>query len=210
MKKLLCNLHLSGVMEIGDHFKNGRILSHTIKGIMLPVILLIMSSYLVMGQSNAPIIGYDKVTWGATIQEVQKFYPNITEKNLYDTGHHSLEISQMERGCSCIRVFNEIIGSNGIKSRTFYFFQDKLYRVHVRYDINLEFSLRDKLISVYGKNQAEEDNIVYQREYSKNLIVFMVTRMTDCLVMYFDNGTSDGINDVYNKKREKEREAIKL
>jgi len=46
------------------------------------VISFLFFSLNVFSQSNSPIIGYDKVAWGASIQTVTQAYPTI-KKNIF-------------------------------------------------------------------------------------------------------------------------------
>ena len=169
-------------MESGNHFKNGaNSISHTSKGILVLAILLIMSSYFVMGQSNTPIIGYDKVTWGVTIQKVKQFYPNM---------HLDIEIDNSRK------IFEENVEANGITSREFYFYQDKLFGVSVYYDIDLKETLLNKIKSIYGKfdekyfnDNGDEIRII---NYSKNLIIKVSIDEDEIDVFYYDP-------TVYNK-----------
>ncbi|HOR40964.1 MAG TPA: DUF6056 family protein [Paludibacteraceae bacterium] len=121
-------------------------------------------------KSKDPIIGYDKVTWGTTIQEVKQLYPDIVEK-------------KEKNG---VRRFSEKLYDNGMQYRYFYFFQDKLYQVAVDYDVNLKHSLVDKLTSIYGKFESGLD--YYERYYNKHLTIY---------VFVYDNPSDSYINVSY-------------
>jgi len=137
------------------------------------------------GQSNTPIIGYDRVAWGASIEEVRKHYPNIREVNIPDFFAHSNSLG--------VRSFIQSqVNIGGINSRKFYFFQDKLYRVDVNYGRGfigemlekyneLEYSmgeaLHNSLVFVYGRFDSEVDNSpgrgtrTFIRNYHRNLTI---------------------------------------
>ena len=136
-------------------------------------------------KSNKPINGYDKVTWGATIQEVMQFYPDIVEK-------------KNENG---IKLFSERIYKDGMQSRYFYFFQDKLYKVSVDYDANLEHPLIDKLTSIYGK--FENFGFYYSRNYNKRLSI-SICRVSDFVSVTYKDPT---VEEQIDKMKE---DAIKL
>jgi len=109
-------------------------------------ILLYLNSKSLFGQSSSPIIGYDKVVWGATIQTVQQNYSAIKEFS-YNNSFG-------------IRIFSEDVDIGGIKSRVFYFYQGKLYAVEVFYiklykeDAEI---LYNKIVSVYGRFNEYKD-----------------------------------------------------
>ena len=186
MKKLLCVLNLSGAMETRD-FKNGaNQKSHTIKEVILSGILLIMSSYFVMGQSNTPIIGYDKVAWSTTLQKVQEFYPNMKE-----TG------GKPELGT---KYFKEEVYSDDMMLRYFDFFQDKLCAASVQYYRHLKEPLIAKLISIYGKFDEfkilENDAEHRIRRYNKNLTIEVVSGDGGNAVIYFDPTVKEKIEKI--------------
>lgn len=104
-------------------------------------------------KSDKPLIGYDEVSWGTTIDEVKQFYPNMKEKEKKDG----------------IRSFTEIVNKNGMQYRYFYFFQDKLYKVSLDYDANLRYPLVDKLTSIYGKFESITD--FYTNKYDEHLYI---------------------------------------
>jgi hypothetical protein len=142
-------------------------------------------------KSNDPIIGYDKVTWGATIPEVQQFYSDIVEK-------------KDENG---IKLFSEQLYSDGMQFRRFSFFQDKLYKVAVDYDINLRYPLVDKLTSIYGKFEDSFD--YYSKSYNKHLSVVIIVNdspdPSDCYVsVIYEDPT---VKEQIDKMKE---DAIKL
>jgi hypothetical protein len=198
MKKLLCVLNLSGAMETRDHFKNGaNPKNHTIKGIILAAILLIMSSYFVMGQSNTPIIGYDKVAWGATIQEVEQFYPTIIDRG------NNPETS--------ISIFKEEVNSNDMRYKYFTFFQGKLYAVDVTYDSKIKEPLIDKLISIYGnfdEFEIQETGVEHRiRRYNKNLTIEVFSGAGGNVVLYSDPIVREKIEKA---KKEKAKDDVKL
>jgi hypothetical protein len=119
-------------------------------------------------KSNTPIIGYNKVTWGASIQEVEEHYPNIKDQGIDEFGK---------------RTFREYVDSNGMIYRWFYFFQDKLYMVFVSYESHLSSALNDKLISIYGKFDSEISYYKF-KEYNENLSILLNERTHYCSVTY--------------------------
>lgn len=127
-----------------------------------------------LGKSKDPIIGYDKIAWGTTIQEVKQLYPDIVEK-------------EEKNG---VRRFVETLYDNGMQYRYFYFFQDKLYKVVVDYDVNLKHSLVDKLTSIYGKFESgfESGFDYYERHYNEHLTIY---------VFVYDNPSDSYINVLY-------------
>jgi len=165
-------------------------------------------------QSNVPIIGYDKVAWGTSIEEVQQFYPNIKEGNL---SLHSYALVPAEVSCGCVRVFYEKVGSNGMNDRTFYFIQDKLYRVHITYEQKVKDALVGKLISVFGKFDKEEiiNNGEYrERKYHENLMIMVATNTgffsDEILVIYANPNALDIIREIEKLENDKIKENLKL
>jgi len=122
-------------------------------------IILLFNSEFVFGQS--PIIGYDKVAWGASIETVKKQYPGgeVLPSGIY---------------------IQKNIGG-GIDERWFYFYQEKLFKVSVGYlrmEEELGEALYNKVVSVFGKFDKHEDTsseILFRRNffryYNRNLTV---------------------------------------
>jgi len=106
-------------------------------------------------QSKTPIIGYDIVAWGSSVDVVKKHYSDIIESKSFG----EIFIDQ--------RYFTQSdVNTGGINTREFHFFKNKLYKVEVKYydpayiipkfsDTGLSFSeaeiLYNKLVSIYGK-----------------------------------------------------------
>ena len=172
------------------------------------VVILFSNPVGLMGQS--PIIGYDKVAWGTSIQGVKQFYPTINE------------IASDEASIG-IRAFEQRGYGSGIESRRFYFFQGKLYSVIVNYgetDEQRSDAIWDKIESVYGRLSKEEvqsephqngiiENSAYIVRYATNLCVrLMLTRyieygkvrMNVVLVMYRDEQTLTLVEDARKKR----------
>jgi hypothetical protein len=96
----------------------------------------------VYAQSNDIIIGYENIVWGASIQNVQQSYRNLLER----------ESKEANIG---VREFQQNNVENGILSRVFYFFQNKLFRVTINYDtLNDVYSrariLMNNIKNIYG------------------------------------------------------------
>ena len=120
-------------------------------------------------KSDGPIIGYDKVAWGATIEEVKQIYPDMEDG----------KVDEFD-----VKRFFEDVNNNGMQDRTFYFYQDKLYGVYVAYDKNLESAILDKLTSIYGTFKRE---ISYKyNDYNKHLSIVISGHYDYCSVDYSD------------------------
>ena len=146
----------------------------TINWKSLFTVAFIFSSVSLFSQTSSPIIGYDKIAWGATIQVVSQNYPGIKE-------------IKSEEASLGIREFEQSNISGSIDSRTFYFYQGKLYRVFVSYGqiaIDVVETLADRIVSIYGKfgdidkraladsNYAGKMYLCY-RYYNKNLTIIL-------------------------------------
>jgi hypothetical protein len=94
--------------------------------------------------------GYDKVNWGATVADTLKLYPNLKLGEKAEIDPRNILTDFSEIGVKCYEEKN--VGG-GIRTRNFYFYQDKLFLVEVYYDeqsVN-SLTLRNRLESVYGK-----------------------------------------------------------
>jgi len=127
-------------------------------------------------QNNPPIIGYDKVQWGSSIQTVTQAYPTVREETSSDAKIGIREFSQSNVG-------------NGIDTRIFQFFNNKLYKVSVFYEeqrdpMSAFLALAERLVGVYGKfdyqdtSQKPSGNNVLKfvdfiRYHNKNLTIFL-------------------------------------
>jgi len=91
-----------------------------------------------------PKYGYDKVSWGAGVDEVKKHYTGMVNTSDEDS-------------LFGMRKFSQTVGSGGIVKREFYFYQGGLIKVTVQYDKSVEIELiRDKIKSTYGKGEYPE------------------------------------------------------
>jgi hypothetical protein len=104
--------------------------------------ILFFCQSILSAQTNNRVIGYENITWGASIQVVQQAYQNLSER----------ESKNSNIG---VREFQQNIYANGIISRVFYFFQNQLYRVTVNYDTLNNINSRagdisNNIINIYG------------------------------------------------------------
>ena len=145
---------------------------------------VVFNSEYMIGQSNSPIIGYDKVVWGATIENVRQFYPDIKEVN-----NKKIWIANSGKTApSGVRVFIQGNVSGGINKRYFSFFQDKLYAVDVDYsgiEEALGVVLYNRLISTYGRfnNEVVGTDLdsglkFFIRNYNRNLTITLSIGVT--------------------------------
>jgi len=116
-------------------------------GISLLFVICFSPTHL-FAQLNTPIIGYDKVAWGSSIQTVTQTYTGLREVNSEFASVGVREYSQKNVG-------------GGISERIFYFYQNKLYKVLVRYDnvdADMLKALLEKISSIYGRfDKSKED-----------------------------------------------------
>ena len=118
----------------------------------------VFSSVSLFSQTSSPIIGYDKVAWGASIQVVSQHYPGVKEKNSVVA---SLGVREFEQ--------RNISGS--IDIRIFYFYQGKLFGVRVLYDEmdnmdNVASALQERIRSVYGEfDDIYEETGTFRKDY---------------------------------------------
>ncbi|MCL2557419.1 MAG: hypothetical protein FWE09_02980 [Treponema sp.] len=100
----------------------------------------------VFAQQGTPIIGYDRVPWGSTVQAVTQAYPGLQEV-------------PSEEASVGVREFTQTNVGGGIASRKFYFYENKLYRVFVGYDdVNADTvrAILDRLVSIYGRFNSSD------------------------------------------------------
>jgi hypothetical protein len=131
---------------------------------------------------NTPVIGYDKFAWGATVQTITQAYSGLRE-------HNSEDVSVG------VREFTQPNVSGGISSRTFYFYENKLYRVFVSYDdvdTNTVKALIDRLSSIYGQFDDYDES----SQASGNIIGKRIS-----LYRYYNNNLRIVVNavDYYNR-----------
>jgi hypothetical protein len=143
-------------------------------GLFLIVFMLYATR--VFSQLSSPIIGYDKVPWGASVQSVAQLYPSIKEQPSDDSSVGIREFTQSNIG-------------NGIEIRYFFFFNNKLYKVAVHYEEQTDnftafMALASKLVAVYGKFDDQSSSSTpsgtdvlkftdFIRYYNNNLTVFL-------------------------------------
>ena len=130
---------------------------------------------------STPIMGYDLVTWGASVASVRRIY-NI-EQNI------PVQVSASDPNISLLR--HEII-SNTISHRIFWFHNDELYSVTVVYKdsssmlLNLQSAIKNNfgIATDYKKNGFDERFIF--GKYSPELIVTIhhVSNINYLAVMY--------------------------
>ena len=162
--------------------------------------------------TSAPdqIIGYDEVSWGATIDEVKQFYPNVGLPYYVEKADGEKLLKYYEEKADGIKIFREFVKNNVISERTFYFYQDKLYQVVVVYYESVKDDVIKKLISLYGNPKEKEK---YEKElhfYTKywnvcnNLTIETLYSLYSFNVSYYDPTVAKQIQDI-EEKRESER-----
>ena len=141
-------------------------------------ILCLCFSNFLFGQQS-PIIGYDKLEFGATIEAFQRMYPTAKE------------ISSNKNSIG-VRSFEQTNVGSGINKRIFNFYNNKFYQVQVAYTnltVNSMNGLLDRITEVYGRfNRKEEDTdfpsdmvlikteiIKFVREYRNNFHIVATT-----------------------------------
>ena len=172
---------------------------------------LLLFSLNIYSQTNSPVIGYDKVLWGASIQTVTRAYPTIRETTSLDASVGVKEYNQENVG-------------NGIEERHFFFYNNKLYKVAVTYEeqresLNAFMALASKLVDIYGKfddqsnySKPSGDNtlkfIDFIRYYNKDLTILL--RGVD-IVNRYNNVIGNYILCIYNNPNiEGDVEAAKM
>jgi hypothetical protein len=138
--------------------------------------IFLFGSVFVNAQANSgPIIGYDKLQWGASIQVFQQTYPSAREV--------SSDLSSIG-----VREFQQENIGSGIDRRMFNFFNGKLYQVAVLYeamDLNSMYALVEKIVSIYGKFDDNDDTTTssnginsrayrFYRYFNSNLTIMVV------------------------------------
>jgi len=173
--------------------------------------VFIMFSLNVYSQNNSPIIGYDKIPWGANVQTVMQVYPTINEETSLDASIGIKEYKQRNAG-------------NGIEERRFFFYNNKLFKVAVTYEeqresFNSFMALATRLVEIYGKfdNQNNYSNpsgnntlkfIDFMRYYNKDLTILL--RGVD-VVNRYNNVIANYIICIYsNPNIENDVEAAKI
>jgi hypothetical protein len=120
------------------------------KRLFITGIVFLLGLSALAAQSN-PIIGYDKVPWGASLEDVKKAYPdyNFTEE---DISQWDEDVMGAPRPIFR-HFYTEPDGR--VFRRNFFFYNDKLYRVTVSYDKTKVYesmfqSMIDVLAERYG------------------------------------------------------------
>jgi hypothetical protein len=132
--------------------------------------------------SSTPIIGYDKLVWGSTIQEFTRAYPTAREISSDNSSVGVREFEQKDVG-------------NGIVERIFYFYNNRLYRVWVYYgeqDSSSFEALLRKVVSIYGKFDDQDESSNSDRNGSIKMIDF---------VRYYNNNLTVVVRgaDIFNQ-----------
>ena len=115
----------------------------------IAVVLLLVVAVGGFGQtSKNPILGYEKLAWGASIQDTKALYQNLTER----------ESNEAYVG---VREFRQSYSTQEELTRTFYFFKEKLFKVTTAYDTLGDVNatarkLRNEMTNMYG--QATRQN----------------------------------------------------
>jgi len=108
--------------------------------------------------AQSPIIGYDQVAWGTSIEDAKQFYSTMNEIKNYQTNQG-------------VQTFEQKNVSNSIDKRTFYFFQNELYKVVVNYKY-VSVSVSDlvaKIASIYGKFDREPPKETPSYSYNNDI-----------------------------------------
>jgi len=150
------------------------------------VICFLLVSLNVFSQTKSPIIGYDKVAWGASIQAVTQVYPTIRDQTA------ELDASDKAIG---IRQFRQNNVGNGIESRFFYFFNNKLYKVVVFYeelDEDEIMAVIHKLIDIYGDyDKRDAYSKPFLDDYTNKFFDYIIHYNKDLTITYRLMGTYD-------------------
>lgn len=128
------------------------------------IVLFIGFSSLLFGQQS-PIIGYDKMEWGTTVEAFQKMYPSAKE-------------IPSEKSSIGVREFKQADVGAGISSRTFEFFNNRFYSANVSYKdltINSVNALLDRIVEIYGKFDEREEETDFPPNVPKNLTMLETT-----------------------------------
>jgi len=176
----------------------------------------------IYGQNNSsPIIGYNNMVWGTTINEFLRLYPNAKEDISGDA-----DIG--------VREFDEITNGGDIQRRRFWFYQNQLFRVMVYYgqqNEDIVNALKLRIISIYGNfdDIEEEKEIVrtpyvgyrkstlFYRYYKNDLTIFIGTNehfdsrnvlLLSSISCYYQNPII--IKITTDERRRVDREKIRL
>jgi len=144
---------------------------------------LILLFFIKVLYSQSPIIGYDKVEWGASVEEVKKYYPAVEPFFLKSSNNYK-NVPYYYMRNENLMLYIEYVNETHIKRRDFYFYDNKLCMVVVDYEglgITKAESLYDLIVSKFGKFNDTKviiDNYSkfikekhFIRDYNKNLKV---------------------------------------
>jgi hypothetical protein len=184
------------------------------------IILIFFTTKNVYPQNNSPIIGYDKIPWGANVQTVTQVYPMTSEDTSPDASIGIKEYKQRNVG-------------NGIEERRFFFYNNRLFKVVVTYEeqsesLNAFMALATKLVEIYGKfdNQSNYSNpsgnnilkfVDFIRYYNKDLTILLrgvdvVNQYNNVIANYilciYSNPNIE--NDVETAKRKQKEKSFGL
>jgi len=147
----------------------------------LIMFLGILNSIFGQSQQN-PIIGYDKLEWGTSIEVFQKTYPTTREIT-------------SERRLIGVREFEQTNLGSGISSRRFSFFNNKFYSASVMYDeinSNSALALAEKIVEIYGKFDNRDEQTFPSGNSTIKMIRFFRYYRNNMNIIFT-------INDVYNQ-----------
>ena len=93
--------------------------------------------------------GYGQLTWGASIAETLRLYPNLVKDSRGIVDQRSFMTDYSAIGVEC---YSETNVGNDIDRRLFYFYQGRLFLVREQYNIrNISIAtIRSRLEPVYG------------------------------------------------------------
>jgi hypothetical protein len=146
------------------------------------VFLILVSHFFILQifAQQKPIIGYDKVLWGTSVQEVRNIY-SINENIKIEPSGYASDITLLKQ---------ENV-SNIIKSRWFEFIDNKLFCVHVFYNDmsqNTVDGLNILLERNYGKltkfNNAFSIDTYFYDNYSPDISVRLNKSKDDLAITY--------------------------
>ena len=124
-----------------------------------------------------PIMGYDKVTWGTSIQDVRRVYD--ISNNVATTP--SLFIPNM------INLEQDNV-SDSIESRTFYFLDNKLCQVDVVYRTSA-FTAHELLTALkvkFGESTDFEEKYISPTSFEYTTYGKYSPELVVCLIRYYD------------------------
>ena len=167
----------------------------------------------VFAQSGTPIIGYDKVTWGSTVQTVTQAYTGLREV-------------PSDKASVGVKEFEQTNVGSGISDRTFFFYENKLYRVSVTYnDVSKDTTsaILDRIEAIYGpfdRRSGPRNSVVdgtmgshyqYLRNFNRNLTIvvnlldiynqFNFHLASGVRIVYYDEPVRDRIDEALRKQR---------